>query len=64
MNTLTAALQAVAAFFGWKSKKLDANNTEKMKTAKAAQIEADAVSQTEKSVGERDVKSTRNELAE
>lgn len=64
MGAIGQFFRAVAEFFSFKSKKLDVNNTEKMKTANSAQVEADAVGATEKSVAGRDEKSTRNELAE
>lgn len=64
METIGAIFKAIAAYFGWAGKRQDLNNSPEMQKAEAAQVEANAVSQTEKAVAARDEKATRNELAE
>lgn len=64
METVTAIFKAVAAFFGYQSKRQELNNSPQMQAAKSGQIEADATSREEKTVQSHNVTDTRNELAE
>lgn len=64
MNTITAIAQAIAQFFGFQSKRLDANNTEPMRKAQTAQKEVDAVSAAERAVKDKNTDEMEREAAE
>lgn len=59
-----SALDVIAGFLGFQSKKLDLKNTEDMKAASERQDEQSAKDRTAKAIANKDADEIRKELAE